>query len=308
VSQDHDGRVRLVWDEPARGTVKIVRTARPLAAAPGDRLSLAEAEALEGHWLDPTAPDQAFDLVPPALGVCYYTPLTLRGGTMTVGHPALFSCVPDPSDLRATRVGHGGRVHLRWRWSPQASQALVVARAGGAPAGPHDPLALVTTVHEGHYSRQGRFTLVLPDGDESPWHVRVYSVAPVDGEEVVSPGLDPSAAVVVPGPNPEVTVSYTFRRSGFPARGWSLTFRTEPAGAAIPATALVAHPRTVPLSLDDGTIVAEYPATRDGATYPIDPGIDLAKQRARVFADPRSDPEGLPPVRFRHPETGVARV
>jgi hypothetical protein len=87
-----------------------------------------------------------------------------------------------------------------------------------------------------------------------------------------------------------------------------LTFRTEPAGAAIPPTALVAHPRTVPLSIDDGSIVAAFPAARDGASFPIDSGIDLAKQRARVFADPRSDPGGLTPIRLRHPEAGVTRV
>jgi hypothetical protein len=308
VAQDRDGRVRLAWDEPLRGTIKVLRTARPPATAPGDRLSLTEAEALEGQWLDATAPDQAMDPAPPALGACYHTTMTLWGGKITAGHATPFSCVPDPSELRATRVGQGGRVHLRWRGNPQASQALIVARAGAPPDGPHDPRARMLPVNEGEYGRQGRFTLVLPDGADSPWHVRVYSVATVQGKEVVSPGLDPSATVVVPGPNPEVTVSYTFRRSSFPGRGWSLTFRTEPARAAIPATVLVAHPRTVPLSIDDGAIVAEFPAARDGGTFPIDSAIDLAKQRARVFADPRSDPEGLPPIRLRHPEAGITRV
>jgi hypothetical protein len=304
ITHQSDGRVRLAWDEPARGTVKILRSARSIAAA-GDRLSHEAAEALEGHWLEPSVPGQAIDANPPPMGVCYYTPMTLWGTAYTVGHAAMFSCVPDPSELRATRVGHGNRVHLRWRWSPQASQALVVARPGAPPSGPHDPQAHVFAVHEGQYGRQGRFTLALPDGEEGPWHVRVYSVASVDGEEVISPGLEASAAVVVPGPNPEVTVSYTFRRSSFPARGWSLTFRTEPAGAAVPPTALVAHPRTLPLSIDDGTIVAEFPAAQDGATFPITPGIDLAKQFSRIFADPRAGAASLAPIRLRHPEGGT---
>jgi hypothetical protein len=196
-------------------------------------------------------------------------------------------------------------VLLRWRWSPQASQALVAVRPGAAPTGPRDPQARVFAVHEGQYGPLGRFTLTLPDGAEGPWHVRVYSVASVDGEEVVSPGLEASAAVVVPGPNPEVTVSYTLRRASFPGRGWSLTFQTEPPGAAVPPTALVAHPRTVPLSIDDGAIVAEFPATRDGAAFPISPDIDLAKQRARVFTDPRAGAASLPPIRLRHPEGGT---
>ena len=305
LAQERDGRVRLAWDEPARGTVKVLRTARPLAAAPGDRLNIAAAETLEGHWLEPLVPGQALDTTPPPLGICYYTPMTLWGSAFIIGHAALFSCVPDPSELRATRVGHGNRVHLRWRWSPPASQALVVASPGAPPEGPHDPNARVLPVHEDEYGRQGRFTLALPEGEDGPWHVRVYSVAIVNGEEVVSPGLEASAAVVVPGPNPEVTVSYTFRRSSFPGRGWSLTFRTEPPGATVPPTALVAHPRTLPLSIDDGAIVAEFPAAHDGATFPINSGIDLVKQRARVFADPRSGATDLPPIRLRHPEGGT---
>jgi hypothetical protein len=308
LAQDRDGRVRIAWDEPARGTVRILRTARPLAAEPGDRLTLAAGEALEGQWLDPVVPGHALEATPPPLGVCFYTPMTLWGGTFTVGHAALYSCIPDPSELRATRVGHGNRVHLRWRWSAQASQALVVIRAGAPPAGRDDPHARVFPVHEGQYSRQGRFTLTLPEGEDGPWHVRVFSVAVVGDEEVVSPGLDASAAVVVPGPHPEVTVSYTFRRSSFPARGWSLTFRTEPPGAVVPPTALVAHPRTLPLSIDDGSIVAEFPAANDGATFPINARIDLAKQRARVFADSRTGAPDLPPIRLRHPEAGGTRV
>jgi hypothetical protein len=212
-----------------------------------------------------------------------------------------------PRTRQISRTSTSIAFHLRWRWSPQASQALVVARAGAAPIGPHDPHARTATVHEGQFSRQGRFTLTLPEGEESPWHVRVSSVAGGNGVEVVSPGLDPSA-VVVPGPNPEVTVSYSFRRSSFPGRGWSLTFRTEPKGAAIPPTALVAHPRTWPLSIDDGTIVAEFAAARDGATFAINASVDLAKQRARNFADHRNGAEDHPPIRLRHPEAGVTRV
>jgi hypothetical protein len=308
ITQERDGRVRLAWDEPARGTVKILRTARPLAANPGDRLTLAAGAALEGHWLDPVVSGQALDPTPPPLGVCFYTPMTVCGGTFTVGCAGLFSCVLDPSELRATRVGNGSRVHLRWRWSPQAGQALVVARPGAPPVGPHDPHAHVFPVHEGQYGQQGRFTLTLPEGEDGPWHVRVYSVAVVGDEDVVSPGLEASAAVVVPGPHPEVTVSYTFRRSSFPGRSWSLTFRTEPPGAVIPPMALVAHPRTLPLSIDDGTVVAEFPMAHDGAIFPIDSGIDLAKQRARIFADTRTGAADLPPIRLRHPEAGSTRV
>jgi hypothetical protein len=220
----------------------------------------------------------------------------------------MYSCIPDPSDLRATRVGNGSRVHLRWRWSPQGAQSLVAARAGAPPLGPDDPQALRATVHEGQYSRQGYYSLSLPSSDGKHWHIAVYAVATVEGERVVSPGLDASARTVVPGPHPEVTVSYAFRRSRIPGRPWSLTFRTEPAGKPIPPTALVAHPRTVPLSVDDGEIVAHFPSSQDGATFAIRSRVDLSKHRARVFADPHAEPDSLPPIRLRHPESGGTRA
>ena len=112
----------------------------------------------------------------------------------------------------------------------------------------------------------------------------------------------------MPGPNPEVTVSYILKRSNFPGRAWSLTFHTDPVGSPIPPTALVSHPRTVPLSPDDGEIAVRFPASRDGETFPIPSSVDLIRRRARVFADPHADPDGLPPIRIRHPEGGATRV
>ncbi|WP_074312018.1 hypothetical protein [Singulisphaera sp. GP187] len=305
---DAGGRIRLDWPRPPRGTVKILRTLKPAGRAPGDRLSIAEAEALDGHWLDVTAPDHASDPSPPALGVCHYTPMIASAGMLTVGRSVAYSCVPDPSDLRATRVGHGQRVHLRWRWSPQGAQSLIVARAGAAPLDSDDPEAHRILVHELDYGRLGHHTLTLPLNVEGPWHIRVYSVAQVAGQTVVSPGLEPTARTLLPGPHPEVTVSYAFRRPGFPGRPWQLTFRTEPAGAEIPPTALVAHPRTIPLSVDDGEIVQQFPASRDGSTFPIRSKLNLANQRARIFADPHTEPDNMPPIRLRHPENGVTRA
>jgi hypothetical protein len=307
-TQERDGAVRLTWREPLRGRVKILRSSRPVGHAPGERLTAAQAESLEGQWLDTPAPGQAIDSRRTPLGICCYTPLTVWAGTWTVGQGVMYSCTPDPSDLRATRVGNGSRVHLRWRWSPQGAQSLLAARAGTPPLGPDDPEALRATVHESEYSRQGHFALSLPSTDGKHWHIAVYASAAVDGERVVSPGLDPSARTVVPGPHPEVTVSYALRRSRIPGRPWSLTFRTEPAGSPIPPTALVAHPRTVPLSVDDGEIVANFPSSHDGATFPIMSRLDLSQHRARVFADPRAEPDSLPPIRLQHPESDAARA
>jgi hypothetical protein len=275
---------------------------------PGDRLPASTATAWAGHWLDPVAPDHADDPSPPPIGVCYYTPILEWAGEMTIGIPAKYSCVADPSNLRAVRAGTSGRVHLRWRWSPQGTESVVVARAGSPPTQADDPDAILASVSDEEYSRLGYFAMTLPTGAVGPWHLSVFSVATVQGERVVSPGLDPTSRTIVPGPNPEVTVSYTLRRPGFPGRAWSLTFRTDPVGSTIPPTALVAHPRTVPLSADDGEIVVRFPAATDGETFTIPPTVDLTRQRVRIFADPHADPDGLPPIRLRHPEGGATRV
>jgi hypothetical protein len=87
-----------------------------------------------------------------------------------------------------------------------------------------------------------------------------------------------------------------------------VAFRTEPAGAAIPPTAPVAHPRTVPLSVHDGQVVDQFPAARGGATFGVRAGLNLAEHRVRVFLDPGAGPDGLTPVRLRHPEAEGARA
>ena len=333
------GRVRIDWIEPVRGSVRILRTAHPLPWPAGSRLTAAAAEALDGHWLEPSAPDRAFDPEPPLTGLCYYTPLTGWGETWTVGHGVALSRVPDPSALRATRAGgglgsisSGTRVTLRWRWAAESTAALVVARQGAAPQSPSDPLATTAIVPRADYDRQDCWTIGLPmpqpraagapaptglgaglepaQADGGPWHIRVYSIAEWDGIRSLSPGLEPSAATTLPGPHPEVTVSYILQRPWLPIPGlpWSVTFRTEPPASTLPPLVVVAHPRTVPLSADEGQIIARFPVVRDGDRFPIRTPFNLARYGVRVFPDPSVEPNGQIPIRLRHPETGATRV
>jgi hypothetical protein len=213
---------------------------------------------------------------------------------------------------------------------------MVVARHGAPPQGPSDPLATTAIVPRAEYDRRQYWALALPSAplrgiagpaarpgrsasgsgtsvepaspDGGPWHIRVYSVAEWDGARVLSPGLEPSAATILPGPHPEVTVTYTLKRPWLPGSPWWLTFRTEPAGATTPPLVVVAHPRAVPLSADDGQIVARVPADADGTRVPIAVPFRLNGHGVRVFLDPSIPPDSLVPIRFRHPETGSTRV
>jgi hypothetical protein len=141
-----------------------------------------------------------------------------------------------------------------------------------------------------------------------PWHIRVYSIFTADGVRSISPGLEPTATTILPGPNPEITVSYVLKRPWLPGLPWSVTFRTEPAGKSVPRMVLVAHPRAVPLSVDDGQIVANFPPARDGAQLRIRPSVKLSVHGSRIFVDPNVEPDALAPIRLCHPETGTTRV
>jgi hypothetical protein len=364
--QEPGGRIRIDWIEPARGSVKILRTEHPLPLTAGTRLTASAALALEGRWLETVTPDRAYDSDPPGGGHCFYTPMTAWGESWTVGQSVALSRVADPSELRSTRIGSGlgtlpgnMRLSLRWRWAPEAAATLVLARQGTPPLGPDDPAAIAATVTHADYDPHDCWTLNLslaprhwgaiddpaaaqtgpfasssngprvanviansvrsaglepgPKFDSSkvdtgPWHIRVYSVIDLDGVRSISPGLEPTAAIVVPGPHPEVTVTYVVKRPWLPFLTWSVRFRTDPPGAAVPPMVLVAHPRAVPLSVDDGQIVAHFPAGRDGTHFPIRTSVDLAQHGTRVFPDPDTEPDALTPIRLRHPETGATRV
>ena len=144
--------------------------------------------------------------------------------------------------------------------------------------------------------------------ENGPWHIRVYSILDLDGMRSLSPGLDPTAATVLPGPHPEVTVSYVLKRPWIPGLPWSVSFRTDPPGTSVPPMVLVAHHRVVPLSVDDGQIVARFPSGRDGTQFPVRIPPNLPRHHARVFPDPNVEPDDLIPIRLRHPETGATRV
>ncbi len=147
-----------------------------------------------------------------------------------------------------------------------------------------------------------------PPPETGPWHIRVFSLIDLEGVRSISPGLEPTAATVLPGPNPEVTVSYVLKRPWIPGRPWSVAFRTEPPGAAVPPMVLIAHPRAVPLSVHDGQVVARFASGRDGDQIPIRTPMNLARHNARVFPDPSVELDAQIPVRLRHPETGATRV
>lgn len=330
LTREHDGSIRIDWIEPDRGGVKILRVLEPFPHAVGDRLSASEVDSLAGRWIEIQSPDRAIDPDPPSSGPCHYVPLTSWGGTWTVGYPAVLCRVADPTELSASRRGGltaGARVNLRWSWPAGATACLIVARQGRAPRTPDEPDAIAESVRRGDYDQQGGWTLTLPTPDlqnghdsstrtgiptatreSSAWHARVFGVLEHEGTRFFSPGVEPTAATTIPGPHPEISVSYTIHKPWIPGLPWSISFKSEPAGAVLPPMVLVAHPRTVPLAVDDGQIVANLASAHDGERLKIRPSADIRGHGTRLFLDPTAHPDDLPPIRFHHPETAVARV
>lgn len=331
------GAVEIDWIAPPRGTVRILRTARPLPLPAGSLITAAEVEQYQGSWIEAVSSDRAVDPQPGPPGACTYTPLLARGGAFTVGHGAVLGTIADPTDLRASRTGGqtenaaSSRVLLRWRWAEGARATRLVARQGAPPDGPDDPRAIRIDVSREDYDRQESWIISLPhsknDGPAnqpipsdasagaplaiSPrdrWYIAAYHMALADGVPVFSAGRDSSATTVVPGPHPEVTVSYSLRRPWIPGLPWSVSLRTEPSGADVPPLVLVANERAIPLSPDDGEIIARIPACRGATTHSVRSRLNLARWRVRAFPDPTLEPGTIPPFRLRHPDSEPTRA
>ena len=67
---------------------------------------------------------------------------------------------------------------------------------------------------------------------------------------------------------------------------------------------MVAHHRVVPLSVDDGQIIARFPSGSDGSHFPVRIPANFSRHNARVFPDPNVEPDAIVPIRLRHPESG----
>ncbi|OJW19229.1 MAG: hypothetical protein BGO49_12090 [Planctomycetales bacterium 71-10] len=318
---DAADRVRIEWAQPERGSIRLRRTSAPLPHAPGSLVSAADIEAASGAWIEPSGPGAADDLDPDGRTRRYYTPLTAINGHLVVGRGAWLAGLADPTDLRAQRLDplasapDVARIQLRWTWPAEARTVRVAAHRGTPPTGPDDADALTHDVTRAEYDRAGCWTLNAPTpsslaGGEGSnhWHVRVYTREDAAEGPHFSPGTDPSAATVAPGPNPEITVAYRWKRPWFPGRPWALVVRTEPPGAEVPPLVVVANPRAVPIGVEDGEILARFPASRDGAALNVPHDPRLAEDGLRAFLDPERDPDSLPPIRIRHPEIGRARV
>ena len=318
-------------------------SARPIPCSQpaGTRLTTAEAERSRAAGSSRPPPIGPTTSSRPARATVIYTPMAGMGRSLDRRAGVVLSRVSDPTELRATprrqRPGldpGGVRVTLRWRWPAEANAALVVARQGTPPQGPNDPLALAATVSRADYDRQDCWTLTLPatklarrrqrpgstNGDArspsqqpapvdaGPWHIRVYSVIDGDGVRSISPGLEPTAATILPGPNPDVTVSYAAEA---------------PLAAGLAVVGCLSHRAarqlTSPRWWSWRTTVGCHCPLRTARSSPVSPPDAMgtsfqfapsSTSPGKAFVSsrtPRSEPQMLVPIVLRHPEAAAPR-
>ena len=125
-----DGRLRVSWEPPGRGTVRVIRTAAPLPHAPGDRLPAATAASWDGEWLDSAADGHADDPSPlaPRLG-----PLPLHAGARLGGRGD--GRAPGAVFVRGRPVGPPRRPGRRRPGPPPLAVEPAGERVAGGRAG-----------------------------------------------------------------------------------------------------------------------------------------------------------------------------
>ncbi len=145
--QEPTGRVRIDWIEPARGSVRILRTSRPLSVSVGSRLNGDETQGAR-RTLDRAGRTRS----------CLRPRSAARGILLLHANPRLGRHLdrrsrrgphPGPGPVRVappapgsglgSTVGGGVRVTLRWRWPAEASSAWIVARQARLPRDPAIP-------------------------------------------------------------------------------------------------------------------------------------------------------------------------
>jgi len=313
VRHDRDG-VRISWTPPERGQVQIFRTTARLSHPPGAVSDRRVVDGFAGSWVPCHAPDHVVDGSPSSARTTYYVPMIAWAGRLTVGRTAKYLNLEDCSGLRAPRAPRGDKIALTWRWPEESIATILACRNGLSPEGPADPLAQIVRITKSEFESSGSHLVELPSSGTGPWHVAAFAVHLVDGSESIAPAGEPTSRATITAASSAIGFTYTIHSPGLVGRWlpflgyWTVRIRTEPPGAAIPPTVVVAHERSVPWSAEDGQVVARLPAACDGELARFRPRLRIGQHRLRIFVDPKTTPGSGPPIVVHHPEAESARI
>lgn len=170
---------------------------------------------------------------------------------------------------------------LRWSWPAPCSQATLVWRADGFPAGPNDSRANCRRITRAEYDRHGG--VQLDKLAKTSHYFAVFAMGRIGQEVAFATGQGAGARGVLLGRTaPEVF--YRIRRQWLRRRHITLELRTQVVIENLPPLVLVAKPGELqPIQPDDGTVVCQLSWLRLAPDEPIRQDIDLRALRTPLY-------------------------
>lgn len=250
----HGRTVTLAWSPVTGATVQIRQTARQPESSLGLILPVARAESFGA--LVPSTGSGSAQAVLSGQGRFFFVPLTVREGTAVVGAVQTVVTLDPVTRLAARRAGRG--IALTWNWPDGGEECLVAYRHDRVPEGPEDGRATRVRVTRREYDRAGCWEL---RSAEPKRHFFSVFARASDGD-LYAPGV-----AVTEGMGQESQVSYrVVRRRGWlpgsTAGAWLELTCSDSERGLLPGMLVVGKTKSVPISPQDGQVLAEVEDTR----------------------------------------------
>jgi hypothetical protein len=275
----HSSGVALEFEQPANGTVSILRCAEDPGLEPGEDLEPGRLAAL-GEALDATG-SGAVDPEPPA-GRCFYQAVTLAGGVAVAGARVPHLALAPIENVSA--AANGRQARITWAWPDGITLARVVWRHDRQPGGPEDPSADGIDYRLGEYRDRGGCSIDL--GERRSLFVAVYPATRIDGKIAYGSGGGKEAHASLRTES-KTELRYSVRRAGVLQRRLEVEV-DEPASGGLPELVLVGREGEIlPRSATEGEVLA-----RLGGDGPRSASLELRRLArplaVRLFLDSAS--------------------
>lgn len=240
--------VALAFEQPANGTVSIIRCGEDPELEPGTELEPGSLSAL-GDALEVSG-STAVDSAPPA-GRCFYQAVTVAGEVTVAGVAVRHVALPEVSNVHA--VANGNRALVTWAWPDGITLARVVWRHDRRPEGPEDANAEGIDYRLGEYRDRGGCAIDL--GEQRSLFVAVFPATRVDGEIAYGSGGGKGSRGTLRADS-KTEVRYSVRRSGMLQKRLEVEV-CDPSSGELPGLVLVGREGEIlPNSATEGTVLA----------------------------------------------------
>jgi len=275
--------LKLCWTDPGPSVQFQIRqcAVRP-NISPGTVLSKEDADQI-GSLVPTIGPGHAQPNAIESAEV-HFIPFSLKAAMAVAGQPISVVLIKRPLDLKADTDGRD--IRLTWTWPKGMTQAAVCYSYDGLPEMPLGQGIIRKDVSLEEYTRAGLFT--VPKAERRRHYISVFMLA--RNGELHS---EPATVVAAMGQHREFTYRIVRPRRVFGIQWGS---RSQPelritGNGKLPATILVAKPRVIPLSSDDGRKLVRLPELSVNGHYSIPVAEMLAEGnlKAKLFFENPND-------------------